>query len=53
MIVRGLTCGPEYSVQYRLETLAAFLQSVEIVRLAQWGSLHSVEWQALQSQVAH
>ena len=53
MIVRDLTCSTEYSVQYRLETLAAFLQSVEIVRLAERGALHCVERQTLQSDVAH
>ena len=53
MILRDLTCSPEYSVQYRLETLAAFLQSVEIVGLTQRSSVHSIEWEALQSHVAN
>ena len=53
MMVRCLTCGPENSVQYGLETLAAFLQSVEIVGLTERGSVHSVEWQPLQSHVAN
>ena len=52
-ILRSQTCGPEYSVQYWLETLAAFLQSVEIVSLTQRGSVYSVEWQPLESHVAN
>jgi hypothetical protein len=39
-----LTGCPEYSVQDRVEALAALLQRVGVIPLTQGFTLHSIEW---------